>query len=158
MFGNEINPDDQVNNQQEGNPEIDPENNQHIGNPEILTKVKELLDDKETIQKIMENFNKEKESKAEYEKNREKRIDMLLELAGTTEQEYMTAIKNATTRGYTILLARDIDEGYINPFIPEWLEAWDGNIDTQPCFDFFGVITYITDYLTKDDTGLTKIL
>ena len=24
--------------------------------------------------------------------------------------------------------------------------------------DFFGVITYVTDYLTKDDTGLTKIL
>ena len=28
----------------------------------------------------------------------------------------------------------------------------------QPCFDYFAVITYITDYLTKDDSGVTAIL
>ena len=60
--------------------------------------------------------------------------------------------------GYTILLERDIDEGYINAFNPEWLEAWGGNIDLQPCFDYFAFITYVTDYLTKDDSGVTAIL
>ena len=40
----------------------------------------------------------------------------------------------------------------------EWLEAWDGNLDIQPCFDYFAVITYVTDYPTKDDTGVTAIL
>ena len=44
-----------------------------------------------------------------------------------------------------ILLEKDIDEGYINGFNPEWLEAWGGNMDLQPCLDYFAVITYITD-------------
>ena len=47
---------------------------------------------------------------------------------------------------------------YINAFNPEWLDAWGGNVDSQPCLDYFAVITYITDYLTKDDTGVTAIL
>ena len=55
-------------------------------------------------------------------------------------------------------MERDIDEGYINAFNPEWLEAWGGNIDLQPCFDYFAVITYVTDYFTKDDSGVTAVL
>lgn len=29
-------------------------------------------------------------------------------------------------------------------------------MDIQPCLDFFGVITYITDYYMKDDSGTLK--
>ena len=58
----------------------------------------------------------------------------------------------------TIVLARDIDEIYINNYNPEWLLAWDGNIDIQPCFDFFGVVTYITEYFTKDESGTSNFL
>ena len=126
-------------------------------NPEVLIKVMELLDDKEVIGRIMGTFDKDNETKEEYIKNRATRIDMLLEAAGTNEKEYIKAIQCANKKGYTVLLARDIDEGYINPFVPEWLEAWDGNVDCQPCFDFFGVITYVTDYLTKDDTGVVNM-
>ena len=126
--------------------------------PEILTKVKELLDDKEVISKIMSKYNKMEESLEEYEKNRGKRIDELLEIAGTNYQEYVTEIEYSTRQGHTILLERDIDEGYINAFNPEWLEAWGGNIDLQPCFDYFAVITYVTDYFTKDDSGVTAVL
>ena len=127
-------------------------------NPELLSKVKELLDDADTIKSIMSCFNKEEESEDEYIENRNRRIDMLLEKVGATYIEYLEAIKHSTSNGYSILLARDIDEGYINAFNPEWLEAWNGNIDLQPTFDFFGVITYVTDYLTKDDQGVTAIL
>ena len=137
MFCNETNTNNEEDSQEEVN---------YYG---ILAKVKELIDDHETIQEIMDNFNKEEESKEEYMKNRNKRIDMLFELAGTNETEYMKALRSVAKKGYTVLLARDIDEGYINPFIPEWLEAWDGNIDTQPCLDFFGVITYVTVTLQK---------
>ena len=146
VFGNETNTNDEENSQEEVN---------HDG---ILNRVKELLDDHETINEIMGKFNKEEESKEEYIENRSKRIDILLELAGSNDTEYLKALRSAAKKGYTVLLARDIDEGYINPFIPEWLEAWDGNIDTQPCLDFFGVITYVTDYLTKDDTGVAALL
>ena len=33
-----------------------------------------------------------------------------------------------------------------------------GNIDIQPCFDFFAIITYVTEYFTKDETGTMQIL
>ena len=60
--------------------------------------------------------------------------------------------------GYSYHQKRDIDEIYINSYNPEWLRAWDGNIDIQPCFDFFGVITYVTEYFSKDDTGTVEVL
>jgi hypothetical protein len=140
------------------NSEIELKESQDKRNPGILTKVKELLDDRETIEKIMKKYNKKEESEEEYRRNRAKRIDELLEIAGTTYDEYIEEIKHSIKKGHTILLERDIDEGYINAFNPEWLEAWGGNIDLQPCFDYFAVITYITDYLTKDDSGVTAIL
>ena len=128
------------------------------GNSELLAKVKELMDDKEVIEEIMNKYDKLHETAAEFKVNREKRIDERLGLAGATYTEYEEAIKYSVKKGHCILLERDIDEGYINAFNPEWLETWLGNVDLQPCFDYFAVITYITDYLTKDDTGVTAIL
>ena len=60
--------------------------------------------------------------------------------------------------GYSYHQKRDIDEIYINSYDPEWILAWNGNIDKQPCFDFFGVITYTTEYFSKDDTGTMEVL
>ena len=40
----------------------------------------------------------------------------------------------------------------------EWIEAWNGNMDMQPCLDFHGTITYITDYFGKDDSGLMEVI
>ena len=57
-----------------------------------------------------------------------------------------------------ILLRRDINELFINNYNPEWLEAWDSNIDISLVSDFYGAITYITDYWTKDSSGLTDVL
>ena len=36
--------------------------------------------------------------------------------------------------------------------------AWDGNTDFQFCFDFYAIITYITEYFTKDDQGVAKLM
>ena len=55
-------------------------------------------------------------------------------------------------------MARDIDELYVNSYNPEITRAWNGNTDFQICLDFYAIITYITEYYAKDDTGLVKIL
>ena len=47
---------------------------------------------------------------------------------------------------------------YVNSYNPEWIMAWDGNIDIQVCLDFFAVITYITEYFLKDETKTMEIL
>ena len=51
-----------------------------------------------------------------------------------------------------VVLQRDISEIYINNFNPEWLEIWDANHDLAPVKDFFGVITYVTEYAFKPES------
>ena len=55
-------------------------------------------------------------------------------------------------------IERDLTEIFINSYNVEWMEAWDGNMDMQPCFDYHATITYITDYYAKDDTGLMELI
>ena len=55
-------------------------------------------------------------------------------------------------------MARDIDELWVNSYNPEITRAWNGNTDFQICLDFYAIITYITEYFTKDDSGGVKIL
>ena len=64
----------------------------------------------------------------------------------------------ASNGGFSIILERDIDEMYVNSYNPEWARAWNGNTDLQICLDYFAVITYITEYYTKDDTGTMTLL
>ena len=78
-------------------------------------------------------------------------------VAGVSESDYFEALSYSRA-GYSVHLKRDLDEIHINSYNPEWIQAWDGNIDIQPCFDYFGMITYINDYFMKDETGTMEIL
>ena len=124
----------------------------------ILAKVTIILEDTEKINNIMNKYDKENESIDEYRKNRKKRILEILELAGVDPEEYVTALKEVSRKGLNVILARDIDEIYVNNYNPEWVEAWDGNIDFSPVFDFFAVVTYVTEYFTKDESGTSLLL
>ena len=46
----------------------------------------------------------------------------------------------------------------MNNYNPEFIVAWNANMDLQPVFDYYGIITYVTDYWAKDSTGLTDVL
>ena len=71
---------------------------------------------------------------------------------------YEEALKYSTP-GYSLVLERDVDEIFVNSYNPEWARAWNGNTDLQVCLDYFAVITYITEYYCKDDSGLmTKLI
>ena len=87
-----------------------------------------------------------------------KRIFKVLEKAGVTPKDYVAAVREDTRKGVNVILARDVDEIYINNYNPEWIRAWNANIDFSLCFDFFAVITYITEYFTKDESGTTRLL
>ena len=124
----------------------------------VLDSVLKILDDTEKIDMIMNKFDKENESIAEYRNNRKERILEVLKLANIEPEDYLAALKENSRKGINVILARDIDELNVNNYNPEWLEAWDGNIDIQPCSDFFAVITYITEYFTKDESGTSSFL
>ena len=51
-----------------------------------------------------------------------------------------------------------MDELFINPYNKEWMKAWNANMDIQVVLDFFAVITYVTDYYAKDDTGKADVI
>ena len=127
----------------------------------ILHDVREKLLDDEAINRIMNGFKKESESEHEYQQKREERIKQLLSTAGYKSERdfemYLEAL-SYSKKGYSIILERDIDEIYVNSYNSEWILAWNGNIDLQICLDFFAVITYITEYFTKDDTGTLEVL
>ena len=46
----------------------------------------------------------------------------------------------------------------INNYNQEWIKAWDGNMDLQVCLDTFAIVTYITDYYMKDESGMSSHL
>ena len=73
-------------------------------------------------------------------KKETERILELLKIAKVSATDYVEALKFSRA-GYSLHLKRDLDEININSNNPEWIRAWDGNIDIKPCFDFFGVIT-----------------
>ena len=58
-----------------------------------MDKVKILLECPEIIEDIMSKYQKDKETKEEYDVNRKKRILELLEIANVTKQEYLDALK-----------------------------------------------------------------
>ena len=125
---------------------------------EILKDVREILDDDDFVHGIMEQFDKQNETKKEYEENREKRIKEILKKAGLTKEEDWQKYEDALRffgSGYSVILAREM---FVNNYNSEWVKAWRGNMDLQVCLDFFTVITYITEYYTKDDTSTMKFL
>ena len=76
----------------------------------------------------------------------------------TSRQLYYEAL-GVSKKGKLIVLKRTVQEMWVNNYNPEWLLAWNGNMDIQLCLDFFAICTYITDYYTKDETGtLTHLI
>ena len=94
------------------------------------------------------------ESPEEYKQNIRKRIDEVLKKASAggdpiTYEMYEKAVIEQPRKGSEVLLQRDIDEIFINNYNSEWIVDWDANIDISPVYDYYGTITYITDYFTK---------
>ena len=143
------------------NPSINTSEQDKAKYDKILNDVKEVLTDEDVVNSNMKEFDKFKECKDEFYQNREIRIKRLLAKAGYVSEAdydlYLNAL-SVSKMGYSIILERDIDEIFVNPYNPEWILAWIGNIDLQICLDFYAVITYITDYFTKDDTGTLEYM
>ena len=94
------------------------------------------------------------ESPEEYKRNIRERIEKVLKKASAggeliTYEKYEQAVFEQPRKGSEVLLQRDIDEVFINNYNAEWIVAWNANIDLSPVYDYYGTITYITDYFTK---------
>ena len=91
--------------------------------------------------------------------NLEERLIALLEkaeIAGNDKIEAYERALEVSVNGYRVIHKRDVDEIYVNNYNPEWIRSWNANMDIQLCLDYFAVITYISDYYSKDDSGTMK--
>ena len=61
-------------------------------------------------------------------------------------------------RGFSMVHKRDIDEIFINNYNKEWILNWNSIMDIQITLDFYAIITYISDYYMKDDSGTMEFL
>ena len=88
-----------------------------------------------------------------------RRLEKLLEKAGIESEEGKSPLEiyeealSISKNGYKIIHKRDIDECYVNNYNTEWIQSWNANMDLQLCLDYYAVITYISDYYSKDDSG-----
>ena len=137
----------------------EPNKNEPKNHHKMLADVEDVLTNKDIIEQIFNKYPHKGDTKEKYDEYRAKRIEEMLKMAGgITYDDYIMAIKKTRKHGSTVMLQRDIDEIFVNNYNPEWLMAWNANLDIQPVLDFFGVITYVTDYWAKPDEGLTPIL
>ena len=84
-------------------------------------------------------------------------FDDLLKELGISKDKYYEALI-VSERGKTVILKRSLKEIYVNNYNPTFLKAWDANLDVQFCLDTYAVVTYISDYFTKGDAGMTEVL
>ena len=99
-------------------------------------------------------YYKKMEEPDEYKRNIKSRIEDVLKIASAggdeiSYEKYEQAVMEQPRKGSEILLRRDIDETMLNQYNPEWIKAWNGNIDLSCVYDYYGTITYVTDYFTK---------
>ena len=121
-----------------------------------LAAVKDIIEDEKNIEKIMKKH-PNKGNKDNYKEQRLERIKLLLEMAGVRIEDYLEALETSKV-GSLIVLARDVDEVFINQYNVEWMRAWNGNLDLQVCIDFHAVITYITDYMVKPESAMMDVI
>ena len=113
-----------------------------------IKKVMEVLEKESEITQIIDGFKSS---------SKEERIQELCRKAGVKYKDYITAL-GISNRGYSVVFERDVSEIFINPFNEHWMRAWNANLDLQPVLDFFAVVTYVTDYYSKDDSGTMEVL
>ena len=118
---------------------------------------KELYNKKRNDAKIILEKVKNRLLEMSKEELKTAKLEDILNHVGLSSEVYHNALKIAE-RGATIILQRSPNEIWVNNYNSQFMKAWTANMDIQFCTDSYAVITYITDYLTKGDAGLTKEL
>ena len=107
----------------------------------IISRVRQVLEDEEAVSEILKEYPKEiEEFREDADRERRKRINAVLDMAGLVTIEDKKMYEEAlcfSLSGYTVVYARDIDELMVNPYNQEITLAWGGNTDFQFCFDLF---------------------
>ena len=81
-----------------------------------------------------------------------------MEELSITEQEYENAMKISDDNSYQLYLRRPTDSCFDNNHFDMGLFAWEANINTQPVFDCYKAVTYMSSYLSKQEDECSQVL
>ena len=86
------------------------------------------------------------------------KVDLFKEMdQDNTVNIYLNAL-SISEKGRNVILERKISERNVNNYNKLFHQVWQANTDIQLGLDTHAVISYISDYVTKADQGLTKVL
>ena len=71
--------------------------------------------------------------------------------------DYINAIRSSLHE-VTVFLQRNVDERWINGYNPQCLALWKANMDCQYVINGYGAASYILDYITKSERGMSDTL
>ena len=89
--------------------------------------------------------------------NKDLDLDAILNLLKIDPEEYEQALV-MSERGKQVVLKRKPSECFINNYNRRFLLSYQANMDIQFCLDSYAVVTYVCDYWSKDETGMTEFL
>ncbi|XP_035700553.1 uncharacterized protein LOC118433080 [Folsomia candida] len=84
-------------------------------------------------------------------------FDTFLQELGLNEEDYILSIRS-NLRIPKVFLRRGTHEIYINAYNRKLLLCWRANIDIQFVLDPYACATYVVNYISKSDRGVSKIL
>ena len=88
-------------------------------------------------------------------------FDEFLEELGLTENEYLDCLKmsaRSKKSGAQVYLQRECADVFTNNFNPNILKVNQSNMDIQFVLDEYACCAYILGYLTKNESGLSRLL
>ena len=74
------------------------------------------------------------------------------------KQRYLNAISASVQGTAMVVLKRKVKDIFVNGFNPKIMRLHKANHDLQICIDHYSCAQYICGYLTKNESGMSKLL
>ena len=118
-------------------------------------KNKELAEAKDMLEIVKDQLKEITDE--DIDKSFENNLELFLKKIDVDIQKCEKALR-ISQRQKMVVMKRTLKERNVNNYNKEWMKAWRRNLDIQFCYDSYAVVTYITDYLSKADAGMTAVL
>ena len=85
-------------------------------------------------------------------------VDQVIKESGfDTYDQFQTAMRLVSTKT-EVVLKRNTQDVWINPYNKDLLKTWDGNMDIQYVLDPYSCVMYILSYISKSEHELGELL
>ena len=76
----------------------------------------------------------------------------------TAKNRYLNAISAGIQGSAAVILKREVKDMFVNGYSRQIMRLHKANHDVQICIDQYSVAQYICGYLTKNESGISKLL